>query len=246
MLEQKLSKWVNTGYPYVKEAAGLAPWIIPEHGFSRVTEETGDDAILEISQLLGLARGMEHQLDKAPDPISIPSSEWQDTVMQWQSLPQVAPVIAAFVEAANPVMLQLNTIKTKINPMIICRSLSVLLFAPFVDQGKALLDELTAMLGETSSSPDDLIRSYASAVKTGDISTLEKVNRCVVKSKSWHEWSLALQEQLLKYKSTPKLVSMTPPVSTDLINILATLMKEGNDGPSRNHPGHQGKQVATQ
>ena len=60
--------------------------------------------------------------------------------------------------------------------MVICRSLAVLLFAPFIQQGQALLEEIAGVLGRPASDPAELIVSYAEAVRRSDIPTVE---RCV-------------------------------------------------------------------
>jgi hypothetical protein len=91
-----------------------------------------------------------------------------------------------------------------------------------------------------------LIRSYAGAVNRGDIPTLEKVNQCIVKYSVWQEWASALQEQALSCRYTSKLIAVTPPLSADLIGVLAILMKEEHDEYSGDNPGYPGDQVIAQ
>lgn len=246
MAEQKLTRWVKTGYPYVKDGAGLVSWLLPEHGLNRTVDEVGDSGILKVSQPLGVAEGVERLMERAPDPASVSLQAWQDAVRKWQPLSQVRPVIAAFLEVASPVTAQCQGIKSMIDPMVICRSLAVLLFAPFIDQGKALLGELAGVLDRPASAPAELIRSYAGAVNRGDIPTLEKVNQCIVKYSAWQESATALQEEALRCRHTPKLIAVTPPLSAGLAGILTTLMKEGHDEYSGDNPGYPGDQVTAQ
>ena len=232
MKEHKLAELIKSGYPHVKNEAGLAPWVLPEHGLNRITDEVGDIGILKVSQPLGLADGLEQRLERAPDPDSVSSQSWQDAVRKWQPLSQVSVIVAAYLETVGPVMAQSQSIKSGIDPMAICRSLAVLLFAPFVDCGRALLEEIAGILDRPAIAPAELINSYAIAVRESNIKTLEKVNRCILKYSDWQEWTSALQEQVLRCRHTPKLIAVTPPPSTDLTGVLVTLIKEAHHGSS--------------
>jgi hypothetical protein len=227
MKEQKLAKLIKSGYPHVKDKAGLAPWVLPEHGLNRVTDEAGDRGILEVSRSLGLTESLERLLKSAPDPSGIPPQAWQDAVTRWPPSSQISAVVAAYLETSGPVIAQSQSLKSRIDPMVICRSLAVLLFAPFADRGKELLEEMAGILGSPATAPAGLIRSYAGAVNRGDIPTLEKVNQCIVKYSDWQEYASALQEQALKCRHSPKLVAVTPAPSTDVIGLLARMIKEG-------------------
>jgi len=246
MAEDKLTRWVKAGYPYVKEKAGLAPWVLPEHGLNRIADEVGDNGLLKVSRPLGLAEGVERLLESAPDPASVSPQAWQDAVKQWQPLSQVSSVIAAFLEVAGPVMAQCQSNKSRIDPMVICRSLAVLLFAPFIDQGRALLGELASVMDKQANDPAELIRSYAEAVCSSDIPTLEKVNQCIVEYNYWQEWASALQEQVLNCRYTSRLIGVTPPLSAGLVGLLTTLMKEGHDESRGDNPGYPGEPVIAQ
>jgi hypothetical protein len=246
MKEQKLAELIKGGYPYVKDEAGLAPWVLPEHGLNRIVDKVGDDGILKVSRPLGLTENVESLLKSAPDPANVSQPAWQEAVKQWQPLSQVRPVVAAFLEVAVPVMAKYHEIKPKVDPMVICRSLAVLLFAPFIQQGQALLGELAGVLGRPANDPGELIKSYARAVIGGDITALEKVNQSIVKYSAWQEWASALQEQALGCRHTPKLIAVTPPLLADLTGVLAILMKEGHDESGRENPRHPGEPVTAQ
>ena len=247
MKEQKLAELIKSGYPYVKDEAGLAPWVLPEHGLNRIVDKVGDDGILKVSRPLGLTENVESLLKSAPDPANVSQQAWQEAVNQWQPLSQVRPVVAAFLEVAGPVMAKCHEIKSKADPLVICRNLAVLLFASFIDQGQALLGELAGVLGRSANDPAELIKSYAGAVIGGDITALEKVNQSIVKYSAWQEWvSAILQEQALKCQHTPKLVAVTPLLSPDLASILATMIKEGHHGSTGDSPECTGEPVITQ
>jgi hypothetical protein len=154
--------------------------------------------------------------------------------------------MTAFVEVAEPIMAQFEKVRPAIDPIVICRCLAVLLYAPLVDRGKMVSQELAGVLGGQADQPARLIVSYATAVIRGDIPTLEKVNQSILKYSDWQEWALALQEEVLRCRLKPKLIAVTPPLSTSLVSTLATMIKEGYDESSGDHSAHSGDQVVAQ
>jgi len=52
MKEQKVGRWLKKGYPHFKEECGLPAHVLPENSFVRITEELGDESMLEMSQPL--------------------------------------------------------------------------------------------------------------------------------------------------------------------------------------------------
>jgi hypothetical protein len=130
--------------------------------------------------------------------------------------------------------------------MEICRSLAVLLYAPFIEEGRALLAELAEALNRPAGAPADLIRGYAEAVTKGDTATVGKVDQIVVKYRSWWEWATALQEQVLSCGHISRLIAVTPPLSAGLLNVLATLLKEGANECRRDNPEPAEDKVSTQ
>jgi hypothetical protein len=130
--------------------------------------------------------------------------------------------------------------------MVICRSIAVLLLAPLVDRGKLVSQELAGVLGGQANYPAQLIVSYAEAVVRGDIPTLEKVDQCIVRFSDWQEWASVLQEEVLRCRLKPRLIAVTPPLSSDLTSVLATMIKEGYDESSGDHSAHSGDQILAQ
>jgi hypothetical protein len=245
MKTQKLAELIKSGYPYMKEEAGLAPWVLPEHGLNRIVDEAGDSGILNLAQPLGLSQGVERFLENAPDPAEVSPQAWQDAVRKWQHLPQLQPVIAAFLEVATPVMAQSARVKHVIDPAVICRNVAVLLFAPFVAQGGAILAEVAEILG-MADSPAELVLGYGEAVGRRDVVTLDKIDRTIVKYGTWQEWAYGMQEQALKSGHTPKLVAVTPVPAAEIIGLLATMIEEGQHGSTGDSPKHPGEPVTAQ
>lgn len=85
MKTQKLVKLLQRGYPHFKEGSGLPSWVVPEHTFDRLTDELGDESILELCQPLQFAEDIERLVDQCPDPETVPAEAWQAAVKIWPS-----------------------------------------------------------------------------------------------------------------------------------------------------------------
>jgi len=244
MAKQMITRLLKTVYPYLKAESGIPPWLFPERSLNQAIDAVGEKGLLRVGRPLGTADGV---LKSAPDPASITPQEWQEAIRQWRPLSQLGPMMMAFVEIAEPIMAHFEKIRPAIDPMAICRSLAVLVYAPLVEQGKAISQELAGVLGVKANQPAELIASYAAAVVRGDISTLEKVNQCVVKYGDWQEWALSLQEEALRCRLKPRLIAVTPPLSAELASIVVTMFKEASYDESRgDHPGSSGNPVLAQ
>ncbi len=243
MAEQKLTGLIKTVYPYLKDESGIPPWLFPERSLNQTMDAIQDRGLLRVGRPLGMVAWV----DSAPDPASVSPQEWHNWIREWPRLPQLGSIMTAFVEVAEAVMAQFEKVWPAIDPMVVCRSLAVLLQAPLIDKGKQVIAELVGVLGGQADHPAGLILSYASAVAAGDIPTLEKVNQCVLKYSDWEEWASVVQEEVLRCRLKPRLIAVTPPLSSDLTGILATMIKEDCYDESRgDHPGDSGKPVVAQ
>ena len=245
MPEQMLTKWIKAGYLHIKDAWGLPDWLLPEKSLNVAAEKIGDKGLLRISRPLVIRDGLERLLGR--DPSALSAEQWQEALRRGPQLPQVKAVAEAFLEVADTIMAQFPRIQSTIDPMVICRSLAVLLYAPLVEQGKAVSAELGGLLGVKANEPAELVKSYAEAVVNGDIPTLEKVNQCIVGYSDWHQWALALQKEVLRCRLRPKLIAVTPPLSAELASVLAIIIKEGHHDESRgDHSGSSGQPILAQ
>lgn len=246
MSEGKLTKWIKQGYPHLKNSIRLDPWILPEHGFDRIVDAVGESGILEVSRPMGLTENVERLLNVSPDSSVVLPQVWEDAVKKWLPLSHVKPIITAYLEVVEQVTASCYSNNYGIDTIAVCRHIAVLLLAPFVEQGKVLLEEIADILGKPATAPGELLKSYADAVCRMDIKTLDKINGCIVKYSKWQEWALKLQELVLKCPYTSKLVAVTPEPSTEVIGLLATLIKEAYHGPSGDSPECTGEQVTAQ
>ena len=229
MTEQTLTRWLKAAYPYVKEASGLTPWLLPETSVFRTADEIGDSGLLAMGQPLGIAHGMKDILQSALDPSLLSPQDWQERIRRWPCLPQLTPMVVAFVETADMIMARLPLISRDIAPSIISHSLAVLLFAPFITTGKSLLTDIAAVLGGDADQPAQLIRRYGDCVSNGDSATLARVNGCIVQYRHWQAWAQALHRTALTCQHMPRLIAITPPPSAEMTAVLVAMMMEEND-----------------
>lgn len=237
-------KWLKTGYPPFKEESRLPVWILPEHSFDKVADELGDYRILEMSRPLRFADSIEDLFEKTPDPETLPVEAWRSTAMCWLPLLQVRPMVEALLEAMTMIVRHFQSSEPKVEPMTVCRSMAVLGFAPFVPQGESLLAELASILHGDGNQPAGLIRRYAQAVLHGDTLTISRVDNCIARHSQWAEWAALFIEGGQSLSCTPKLVAVTPPVSTELVHVLAEMVEEtGDDESGRDYPQYPASDI---
>jgi len=224
--ENKITRWLKDGYPYLNEQAGLPSWLLPLRSYNLTADEMGDKDILNLSRPLKLADNIETVYDRLPDTSVFTEEDWQQAVSQWPNISQVKEVVEAYVEVADRITGQLNQQRDRIDPAVISRSLTVLLLAPLVPQGKQVTNELASILGSQPDQPGQLIRNYAAAVIKGDGDTIDKINNCITKFPRWVKWAQALEDHIFTMKFQPRLIAVTPPLSSELLSVLKSMMEE--------------------
>lgn len=230
MTEQRLIRWLEAGYPYLKAGSQLPAWLLPERSLNSAADKLGDQAILEMSQSLDLAKGTGS--GQVPDPATFSPEDWQKAVEHWPPLPQVRPIVEALLGAADRIVAYFCTGEPGTDRMMVCRSMAVLAFAPFITEGKPVIEELACILDGNASQPAELITRYAEVVLSGDGLTVEEINQCIVRYSSWAEWAATVQELTLKCQYTPRLIAVTPPLSPELVGALVSMIKEGHHDES--------------
>lgn len=226
MKAKKVVRWLQRGYPHFKEESGLPTWVVPEHSFARITNELGDESILELSHPLRFDDGVEELIDKAPDPETVPSEVWQMAIELWPSHSQVKPVVEACLEACGRILRQFQSGRLKVDPVGVCRGMGVLGCAPFVPSGRHLTEELAAILESDANEPAGLVKRYAEAIVRGETETIRRVDDCIAKYGQWAEWARIFLQQMRDFPYTPKPIGVTPPISAELVEVLAQMIKE--------------------
>ena len=243
--EKEIVKWLQTGYPYVKEESGLPAWIVPEHSFARITDELGDASILEACEPLHFADGLQELLDKAPDPSEVPPEMWQTALKLWPACSQVRPVVDICLDAAGNILRQFQSGRLKVDPVAVCRGAVVLGYAPFVPEGKRLIKELSFTFESDVSEPAELVKKYMEAVSRSDTALIERVDDCIRKHSYWMEWWRRILQYKRDFPYAAKPIGVTPPLSAEITGALAQMMKEEgqDDELGTYHPEHPEGQV---
>jgi len=227
--ERRVTEWLKRGYPHLKEESQLPVWILPEHSFGKMADELGGGRILELSRPLGFAEGVEDLLEKAPEPETMPVEAWQTVVMQWPPLVIVKSMIEACLEATAMVERYFQSHQAGAPPLIVCRGMAVLGFAPFLAQGQPVMAELASILQGDRNRPAQLLRRYADAVVQGDVPTLRRVDDCIARHSHWLEWAGVFLEAAQSFPGSLKPVAVTPPLTAELAGVLADMIRERPD-----------------
>lgn len=240
MGKQIISKWLKAGYPYMKEGAGLPSWVLPQRSLELVADELEDSGILRLSRPLRLADSVEAAHDRMPDPSVFTAEAWQQAVSQWPPLSQVRAVVEAYLEVADKIAAEPGRLRDKVDPAGIRRSVAMLLLASLVPQGKRAMKEIAGILDGSADQPGELIRAYAGAVIDGDLSRVKDVVRCIARHRPWARWLAELQRQTAAMKCHPRLIGVTPLLSSELISVLTLMIKEEHQGEfGRDYPEHR-------
>jgi hypothetical protein len=229
MKEQKLSRWLKKGYPHFKEECGLPAHVLPEHSFTRLADELGDESMLELSQPLLPAEGIEVSIDKEADPETVPAEELQAAITLWPACPGIKPVVEACLGTSGRIMRQFHSGQLKVSMETVCRGMAILGFAPFLHTGREIMEDIAAILGGTEDDPPAMIRRYADTVTAGNVETVSYIDDCITKHSRWAAWTELLLQQVKDFPYMLKPVGITPPLSAEVIRVLAQMMKEGAD-----------------
>jgi len=226
MKEQKVGRWLKSGYSHFKEESGLPAHVMPEHTFNRLTDGLGDESIMNLSQPWRLAEGIQDSIDKEADPETVPTEVWRAAITLWPACSGVKPVMESCLDAVGRIMSQFQIGKLKMSVKVVCRAMVVLGFAPFIHTGREIMEDIAAILGGDADEPPEMVRRYAEAVIGGDTETVSRVDDCIAKNPQWQTWAGLLLQQVKDFPYTPKLVGITPPLSAEIIGVLARMMKE--------------------
>ena len=227
MKEQKVGRWLTKGYPHFKDECGLPAHVLPEHSFTRLTDELGDESMLELSQPLLSAEGIQISIDKEGDPETVPTDEWQAAITLWPACPGVRPVVESFLDATARIRRQFHSGQLKVSMETVCIGMAVLGFAPFLHTGREIMEDIAIVLGGTADDPPEMIRRYADTVTSGNVEKVSYIDDCITKHSRWAAWAELVLQQVRDFPYRLKPVGITPPLSAEVIRVLAQMMKEG-------------------
>jgi len=132
----------------------------------------------------------------------------------------------SLLESADRVMAKHYRGELIIEPQSIFRSLMVITFAPFVPQGRTVLQDIATILDGDAANPARLITLYVNAVLNDDSVTATRISESIGRHREWVCWADFLQQLALSFNGNYKLVAVTPPLSEGLADVLADMIKE--------------------
>jgi len=226
MREQKLTEWLKAGYPHFKKHSGVPEWLLPERSFSKVVEGFGEDIIVESSHYLNL---LPYSANKIPKHESLPAETWQEVCFDWPHLSLVSSVITSLFESVERIMAKYNRGYLTIELPVIFRSLAVISFAPFIPQGRTVLQNIAELLEGDTADPAELVRRYTDAILQGVSMTAMSVIKCIDSHPEWTCWADLLQRMALEFNGDYKMVAIAPPPSEGLADVLVEMIKEAPD-----------------
>jgi hypothetical protein len=223
MQERRLTKWLEAGYPHFKEYSGVPAWLLPERSFAIVVDKLGDTKVLESSRCLGL---LPDTAEEIPDHETFSDEMWRQTCLDWPQLSLVSAIIMALLESVDRVMAKHYRGELTVEPQVVFRVLMVIAFAPFVPQGRAVLQNIATILDGDAANPARLITLYVNAVLNDDSVTATRISESIGRHREWACWADFLQQLALSFNGNYKLVAVTPPLSEGLADVLADMIKE--------------------
>jgi hypothetical protein len=179
--------------------------------------------MLELSQPLLSAEGIQISIDKEADPETVATEELQTVVTLWPACPGVKPVVESFLDATARIRRQFHSGQLKVSMETVCIGMAVLGFAPFLHTGREIMENIAVILGGTADDPPEMIRRYADAVTSGNVETVSYIDDCIAKNSRWASWTELLLQQVRDFPYTLKPVG----ISAEVIRVLAQMMKEG-------------------
>ncbi len=221
-----LVTWLKAGYPHLKEQSGVPVWILPEHRFGRVADEFGDSGILSITSPLGVNNKIEGLLEKAPELETSSVDAWREAIRAWPPLVHVKDMVETCLETTGGIMRLANCGRLYADPLMVCRGVVTLSFAPFLREGTPLLVDIAPVLNGDVNRPADLLRQYGRTLALGDIMTAKQVDSCIARHSRWAEVAAASAKQASDCSYIPKPIGVTPPLSPEMATVLTSMLKE--------------------
>jgi hypothetical protein len=99
-------------------------------------------------------------------------------------------------------------------------------FAPFFLEGIPLLVEIAPVLRGDASQPAILLRQYGRTLALNDIPAAKQVDDCITRYNQWVEAARLAVKKANECSYLPKPIGVTPPMSAEVVTVLADMVKE--------------------
>ncbi len=217
--------WIKAGYPHVKERNELPAWILPEHRFARFVDELGDGSVIEIGRPLSLDSTID-MVAKAPAIETAPSEAWHMGLANWTPHAYVKGMVESCLETSSRILGLFNGGELSVDPILACRGMVALSFAPFFLEGIPLLVEIAPVLKGDAGQPANLLRTYGLTLALNDIPAAQQVDDCITRYNQWAEAARLVIKKANECSYVPKLIGVTPPMSAEVVTVLTDIVKE--------------------
>lgn len=233
MTEGLLTRYVEAGLPHLRKIAGLPEWLAPDAG--KVIRELGDEGLLKLAEPLSIS-GYKDFLERAPEANAVTSEMWQECLAKSQTVDQISPIIMALLQVWEKARSLRRREQLTVDPILFCRGLTVLSYAPFIPSGRSILRRLAEILGGTEANPPILLALFSKAVVEGDHRTLNSIERCIREEVSWTVWTEMILEMAGTFTFVPRAIGVSLPPSKQLARVLVPMILEvTNDNAARNY-----------
>jgi hypothetical protein len=101
--------------------------------------------------------------------------------------------------------------------------------SPLVPQGNNLIRDIALILKSEPDHPAELIRRYAQVVNGNDLTVIKQIDNTIAAYPLWMEWARLFTATAREFPYTPRLIGITPPLSAELISVLAEMLQEEQD-----------------
>jgi len=229
MTQSTLVSYLKNGYPHFKAASQLPVWLLPEHSFGGIVDKLGEEKLLVLSRPLSLHEGIKKQVEELPAPETLPDESWHQAIQSWPSLGQVWTILGTLLEVTSQLTEKFQKKELQANPETVCQALAVLGLAQLVPEGNHLVRDLALILKCEPDHPSELIRRYAQAVNENNLTMIKKIDNTIAAYPFWMEWARLFTDTAQEFPYIPRLIGITPPLSSELISVLAEMLQEEQD-----------------
>ena len=224
MKNGRLAQYVEDGLSHLRQVSKLPEWLAP--GVPEVASQLGDEAILELTEPLGISDKIKAWLAQAPEANKLPDEVWQEVIGRWQAVHQVVPVTMALLRAREKVEALERRGAVGISSVSTVRGLATIAYTAFAPNGGKILDRLAVILGGNPLEPAALLNLYVKALENGDRDTLDSVEECILQDPPWAEWSKRFIAEGVDFPFIPRVIGVSPVPTGELIQLLAAMTVE--------------------
>lgn len=167
--------------PDVRNATGLPPWLIADEEVHHILKQLSDEAIKPL-MMPGDAELKEGDVATVRNA---PAEARQLAMRVWADSHHLRDVLWTLAELVHTVN---GMDKFSVEPVLVKRSLPVLVMACFFLGGETMLGQLASAVGADPQKPDTAIDAYRKAISRGEHARLARLVSLVEADPVWSSW----------------------------------------------------------